>query len=167
MTEMTFEEVKNYIALAEKKPFYLLNNVSKFVPDWRHEVRAMIDSLEKMISEEEIEEHTLPDTKTLLHGYFMLPAILLYEDNDTSALIFDALVIALDNYAQMFNNPNCLDAMTPLIKLAESKNTFSSLLTQAESVLLQLQAYSMNVNTPYKLSHKFLTTLLSDEEEEE
>lgn len=163
---MSFEEVKELISLAHMNPTHFFNNVHKFVPNWSIEIAVMLSAIEKSLEEKEVPEEERPDTMTLIHGYLMLPAILLEEDDELSHKIYTALVLAIQNYSVIFENEQCMGIVDPLVKLISLEQTLDNLITKAESLILQMQAYSTNVNIPYKLSQKFLTTLLRNDEEE-
>lgn len=70
----------------------------------------------------------------------------------------------LQNYGQIFEIGEFVELANSLQKLLLGKNTFESLIVKAESVILQAQATINNSSTPYKLSKRFLTSILGEED---
>ncbi|MBE5925664.1 MAG: hypothetical protein E7270_01540 [Lachnospiraceae bacterium] len=92
-----------------------------------------------------------------------MPALILEEVDQEAFSIYEAIIVLVQNYSLMFNDEQYLELISNLSKLVLMKNSLSTLLLQCESLIIQQQGVINNSATPYKLSHRFLTSLLKDE----
>ena len=161
---MEFNQVKALILEMRDNPYILTQKISMYCPEWMFLAEKMLRIMEKVLNEEEINENFEErELKVLLHGASLLPAFLLEVDSEDAWKYYEAISMLYQNYGAIFNNAEFSKLALILQKLPNAKNTLSGIITQAESLLLQMQASISNSAVPYKLSRQFLTSLLEGE----
>lgn len=165
---MDFEQVKELIEYMNKHPYVILNSMRVFTQGFMPLIQRMIHDIELKIEDENtnifcIEE---PDQKVLMQALMYLPAIMLIQDDEKAWEIYDAIILLVQNYGEIFGLNVFDNVLNTISKLSQAKTSFETLIVQSESLVLQQQAMINSSNTPYHLSHRFLTSILEGEDNE-
>lgn len=165
---MDFEQVKELIEYMNKHPYVILNSMRVFTQGFMPLIQRMIHDIESKIEDENanifyIEES---DQKVLMQALMYLPAIMLIQDDEKAWEIYDAIILLVQNYGEIFGLDVFNNVLNTISKLSQAKTSFETLIVQSESLVLQQQAMINSSNTPYRLSHRFLTSILEGENNE-
>lgn len=162
---MEFAEVKELICKMQNHPYMIAQKINIYNPGWASAVSRMIGDIEGSLENENyVRELNDEELNSIFTGFLILPGVLVTEDSEEAWKICEALAMLLQNYGQIFEIEHFVDIATGIHKMILGKNTLESLIFKAESVILQAQATINNSSTPYKLSKRFLTSILGDEQ---
>ena len=162
---MEFLEVKELVCKMQNHPYMLAHKINIFYPGWATAVGDMIKDVDMSLQDENYTRSICDEELNMIFGGFLtLPGVMVLEDSEEAWEIYEGLSMLLQNYGQIFEIDEFVELANSLQKLLLGKNTFESLIVKAESVILQAQATINNSSTPYKLSKRFLTSILGEED---
>lgn len=165
---MEFQEVKDLFTKMQNHPYMLAQKVGVYYPNWCNALGLFIKNIEMKLEDEKYQSDIADNEMAEIYqGSLMLPAIMLLEDEEESWEIYEAIGMLIQNYGLIFEKPELVELAGILQKLTLTKNSLQSIIIQTESVLLQTQATINNSSTPYKLSRRFINSILGGKEDDE
>lgn len=161
---MEFNEVKELILTMQSHPYMIAQKVSIYYPQWSVLIGHMVRDIDLYLEDENYVRAVCDEELDIVFaGCVLLPGIMLLEDEDTSWKIYEAIGLLIQNYGSIFEVNELIEIATALQRLTQTKKSLQALLIQTESVVVQTQAVINNSSTPYKLSQRFLTSILGEE----